>query len=497
MIRKPVYLTTLILIFLSLNLSGRTDSIPPLPPALERVTVNPESGNVEIEWQTSPSGDVWGYVVYRYIDGAGYAIDTLYGRQITNYLHTGSGASYYSESYVVAAFDSVKNFSKLSRPLGTIYTEVRIDTCNNRLEVKWNSYTPVPYPVTDYSVMMSVDGEPFHKAGETEPENNLFILNEFITERKYCFFVRAGLANGQVSESNSDCVLTRMQKAPAWINADYASAGDKGRIKLSFTIDPGSEITTFRLERKTAGENDFRVIKYLTSVSSSVTFTDNEAERETIHVYRLAAVNNCGVPVKYSNTASNIVLRGSFSDNRIDLSWNSYRKWAGIVDSYIISAGTGGEYRQLAVTSPADTLWSVNYPDIMHEISGKEVCFMVTAFEALNPHGLSGESSSFPFCLSLPENITVPNMFIPSGTGVKETNRYFRPVLSFIPADYHLIVTDLKRRVIFETRDFNEKWDGRLNGAILPEGVYLWMLRIKTPSGTSVSRTGTVTLKNQ
>jgi hypothetical protein len=88
-------------------------------------------------------------------------------------------------------------------------------------------------------------------------------------------------------------------------------------------------------------------------------------------------------------------------------------------------------------------------------------------------------------------------MFIPSGTGVKETNRYFRPVLSFIPADYHLIVTDLKRRVIFETRDFNEKWDGRLNGAILPEGVYLWMLRIKTPSGTSVSRTGTVTLKNQ
>ena len=133
----------------------------------------------------------------------------------------------------------------------------------------------------------------------------------------------------------------------------------------------------------------------------------------------------------------------------------------------------------------------------MHEVSGKELCFMVTAFEAFNPHGLSGESSSFPFCLSLPENIAVPNMFIPSGSNVKEINRYFRPVMSFTPSEYHLVVTDLRRRIVFESRDFHEKWDGRLKGSVLPEGVYLWILRIKTPSGNSVSKTGTVTLKNQ
>lgn len=494
---KAKYLTSLILLILSLNLSGQSDSIPPLPPAPELLTVNPETGDVEITWHPSTSPDLWGYVIYRYIDNAGYAIDTLYGPQITNYLHTGSGASYYSESYVIAAFDSAKNLSELSKPLSTIFTVARIDTCNNRLEVTWNSYSSVPHPVTDYSIMMSVEGEPFFKAGETEPDINSFIINEFITEREYCFFVRAGLANGQVSESNRDCVLTRMQKAPAWINADYASAGDNNKIKLSFTIDPGSEITTFRLERKTAGEDGFRTIKHLTSVSSTVTCTDDEADSEKIHYYRLAAVNNCGVPVKYSNLASNIVLRGSYSENMIDLSWNSYRKWSGIVDSYILYADTGEGYRQLAITSSADTLWSVSYSDIMHELSAKELCFMITAFEAFNPHGLSGESSSFPFCLSLPENIAVPNMFIPAGSNIKEINRYFRPVLSFTPSEYHLVVTDLRRRIVFESRDFHEKWDGRLKGSVLPEGVYLWILRIKTPSGNSVSKTGTVTLKNQ
>ncbi|NLN30218.1 MAG: hypothetical protein GX158_03110, partial [Bacteroidales bacterium] len=211
----------------------------------------------------------------------------------------------------------------------------------------------------------------------------------------------------------------------------------------------------------------------------------------------LAAVNNCGVPVKYSNIASNIVLRGEYSENIIDLSWNSYREWSVITDSYILYADTGEGYRQLAVTSSADTLWSVSYSDIMYEVSGKELCFMVTAFEAFNPHGLSGESSSFPFCFSLPENIAVPNMFIPSGSNVKEINRYFRPVMSFTPSEYHLVVTDLRRRIVFESRDFHEKWDGRLNGSLLPEGAYLWILRIKTPSGRAVSKSGTVTLKNQ
>jgi len=39
-----------------------------------------------------------------------------------------------------------------------------------------------------------------------------------------------------------------------------------------------------------------------------------------------------------------------------------------------------------------------------------------------------------------------------------------------------------------------DKWDGRYNGAILPEGAYIWMLKARTPSGETVTRSGTVTL---
>jgi hypothetical protein len=48
--------------------------------------------------------------------------------------------------------------------------------------------------------------------------------------------------------------------------------------------------------------------------------------------------------------------------------------------------------------------------------------------------------------------------------------------------------------VMFESRDFIESWDGTDNGEPVPEGVYIWILKVSTPTGKSISRTGTITL---
>jgi gliding motility-associated-like protein len=129
----------------------------------------------------------------------------------------------------------------------------------------------------------------------------------------------------------------------------------------------------------------------------------------------------------------------------------------------------------------------------MYDVTAGEVCFMIIAYEASNPYGDAGESRSSVTCTPVTENITVPNTFTPDDNLI---NDYFRPVLSFTPADYHLIVTDMRRRTLFETRDHTEEWDGRYNGTKLPEGVYIWILKVKTPSGSSISKTGTVTIIN-
>jgi gliding motility-associated-like protein len=111
--------------------------------------------------------------------------------------------------------------------------------------------------------------------------------------------------------------------------------------------------------------------------------------------------------------------------------------------------------------------------------------------EMSNPHGITGQSISSRICTEPTELITVPNIFTPDNDLI---NDVFRPVLSFTPLDYQLIITDRKGIVLFESKDFLEVWDGTHNGTPQPQDVFLWFLKVTTPSGKSISKTGTVTI---
>jgi hypothetical protein len=57
-----------------------------------------------------------------------------------------------------------------------------------------------------------------------------------------------------------------------------------------------------------------------------------------------------------------------------------------------------------------------------------------------------------------------------------------------------LVISNRQGKVLFETNDFMDTWDGSDNGNPVPEGVYLWFLKIKTPTGKDIFRTGTLTV---
>jgi gliding motility-associated-like protein len=116
---------------------------------------------------------------------------------------------------------------------------------------------------------------------------------------------------------------------------------------------------------------------------------------------------------------------------------------------------------------------------------------MIKAVEASNPYGVNGASYSSRICTPVTENIIVPNVFTPDNNSV---NDYFKPVLSFTPLAYKLIITDLQRKTVFETNDYLEEWNGTKNGSTLPRGVYLWFLKVSAPSGRNIEKTGTVTI---
>jgi gliding motility-associated-like protein len=492
--KKYLYI---VFVFLSIHVNcvfAQNECEVPSPPELTYVSVIPETSSTLLNWTLSPSSGVAAYIVYIYETRLGnpgfFAIDTLWNPSVTSYSDT--RIQYKSFQYRIAAFRSPKCASELSNILSTIFAETRIDTCERKINITWNKYTPPsPQIVTKYTILMSQNGNSFSEIGSVPPEASSFVLKDFTINSEYCFKVLASLNGGTTSSSYRACLKTKMQNPPAWINADYATVTEKNRISLSFSIDPSSEIDTFALERKTGYSGSFQQIAQITGTNiKSVTYTDNTAKTNVLNFYKLSAVI-CKNHRVSSNNASNIVLDSQNDGNEIILKWNKYHDWLGNVSTYRVYMDTGGGFSEKASTGPADTIYSLSIPEIMYNLKQGKACFYTVASEAGNPYGITGESISDTTCISIKETITVPNIFSPDGDGL---NDLFKPVITFAPSTYQLLITDRQRKTVFETRDYNESWDGSTGGSIVSKGVYLWFLKLTTPTGRNITRTGTLTV---
>jgi gliding motility-associated-like protein len=476
-----------------LQVSGQTDSIPPAPPLFERVSVNYQTGFTELKWSPGMSPDVAGYVIYSFRNNEGYAIDTVHDPYATNYIYRQAASSFFSETFVVAAIDSSVNTSPLSNALRTIFASAVTDSCRQIIRISWNSYISTPFDVTGYSIFKSSGGGSYTRAGDVSDTTLSFTISDFTDDTGYCFFVNARLEDGSVSGSNKSCLTTSIQKPPQWINADYATIDENRHIMLSFSFDLVSEISTFILEKKSVPGKGFQEVARLVSENGSLKFTDENADISIINFYRLSAVNRCNSAVISSNLSSNIALSLNQSAKEISLKWNPYREWNGNVGSYRIFMDTGTGFAEKATVSPPDTSLIIDYREIMGYTTDEDICFFVEAVESGNPYGINGISRSDVMCTTISERVMVPDLFTPNNDLV---NDVFRPVITFTPVSYHLVISGMNGTVLFESDDYLSEWDGSYNGKPLPPGVYLWFIRIKTPSGKNITRTGTVTIVN-
>lgn len=462
----------------------------PQPPVFSLVSINQTTGNTEMSWTPSLSPGVRGYIIYLYQNGDGFKIDSIFNPMQTTYSVYRAWSSVRSESFGIAAI--ADTLSPISNILKTIFCEAAADSCKKNIKVTWNKYTSFPAAVTGYDVLRSVNGGPFNIAGQTQNSDSIFVTDDYENGTEYCFAVRARLADGKSSYSNKACVTARITRGPDWINADYATVTESDVISLAFTIDPSSETDLFTLERKTGSSGSFKEIASIRTSVSTVTYIDDDGNPNNNNYYRLSAINSCNLPDKTSNIASNILLKSERGpDENLILKWNSYYKWNGVIGSCILYMDQGSGFFRHSLLNPSDTTCLISIPEVMFGAYGEKICFYIVAGETANPYGINGESRSNITCFKLEETITVPNIFTPNGDA---RNDLFVPVLTFTPLEYHLVISDRHGRVIFETRDFTESWDGSDRNNPPREDVYIWSLRVLTNNGNKISKTGTVTI---
>jgi gliding motility-associated-like protein len=88
--------------------------------------------------------------------------------------------------------------------------------------------------------------------------------------------------------------------------------------------------------------------------------------------------------------------------------------------------------------------------------------------------------------------IAVPSAFTPNGDGL---NDYLYPLNAFKADNLVFRVFNRYGQVVFETKDWTKKWDGRVNALPQPSGTYVWMLDYTNhDNGQRVSLKGTTVL---
>ncbi|HPI69633.1 MAG TPA: gliding motility-associated C-terminal domain-containing protein [Bacteroidales bacterium] len=490
-------------ILLFFSLSGITafsqiECFNPDPPELTFVSVLDETGTVELRWTPSDSLDVVAYIVHSWDtinrNPGYYPVDTLWNPELTSFTYRNVKTTIYSVSHVISALRLPDCESALSNSISTIYCSSELDSCRNEIRISWSRYNDHPRPVTAYQILLSKDDGPLNEYYIADPETDNITIADFETDSHYCFRIRALLEPGFFSGSNETCVFTSIRKLPEWINADYATINNDNDIELSFTPDPETEIISLQIEKKTDNTGTYQWLTQLTPSSGSYIYTDTDADIHKINYYRAYIYNLCNEPAVYSNTASNMVLKAETVNSDLFLKWNQYLEWEGIVDRYEVYNLTPYGWTLFRSIGPEDTSTVITGNDLvelMKNSPDNEISFYIRAVESNNPYTASAESQSSTISIPVEERITVPTVFTPDNNGL---NDYFHPVLSFTPAEYHLLITDLNRQTLFETRDYEDVWDGTSGGNILPSGVYLWFLKTTTPSGKKTSESGTVTI---
>lgn len=85
--------------------------------------------------------------------------------------------------------------------------------------------------------------------------------------------------------------------------------------------------------------------------------------------------------------------------------------------------------------------------------------------------------------------IYIPNVFTPNGDGI---NDKFKVSSYIAPDSYELVIYNRWGQKVFESTSVEDSWDGKFQGNDVPEGAYVYILKIKTCSSRDVK--GVVTL---
>jgi hypothetical protein len=452
----------------------------PAPP-IYLVTVDPETGYDSIVWidPHSPLIDYFA-VAYRIPPSPGKPetyITVASGITDDYYVYRNSDSGLNPVGYTVwgVKLNPPNNdLGDFNPPDSTMFLQAKFDHCTSKIDLKWNDYNNWRGSTTGFTIYRRIGPHIYQPLATVGPGTLTYTLNNVTPNDVYELFIQAANTDGvRKSNSNRVDVTTGMAVLTGTINADYGTIGPGNTIDLSFTVYNSSGENKYNLYRSMDTINEVLVTSVLTT-DTILRFNDNIDFTSGIYYYRLELMNDCDIAVSKSNFANNIILNGGITGLNVSLGWNPYSDWNGGLDHYSVIR-TAGENRIDTFNTGTAKYFTDNVENLIDYANpaSSKICYQAQATERVNSFGTSGTSQSNQVCFTITPDVRVPNAFIPNDGD--PVNRVFEPVFSFIPEHYEFTIYNRLGNRIWEG---SGPWDGTQAGKLVPEGVYVYQLRI-------------------
>jgi gliding motility-associated-like protein len=490
-VKFKIYITFIILFGLS-GLVSAQDNIPPERPYITHVSVDTANNNSLLYWTMSPSSDVEWYLIYYEIQSAngleGVKFDSVSANQ-NSYVHVGGGAEKGKILYSVTALDSSKNESLRKPGLhSTLHTSLFYDSCINKIRVQWNKYIGWDNNVSGYRLFYKAPGGSFELLSGVGYADSTYDHYNIEENKQYEYFIEAVKNDGLVSRSNISRKYTYMPASPPILSLDYVTVKEKNKIDISYVFSDTSEINDFVLMRSANPLADFIIIGQANNVNTSPSlFQDEIITSVDQYYYKIGALNSCNRVIGKSNYGVNLLLVADTANHNVNLSWNEYKEWsAGVQEYRVYRNDQDGNFNLIATTN------SLSYTDDLTAIYNTGLDGEIRYFVVAIRSGDEISSSSNILVVRVATLIKIPNAFTPNSDGKNDS---FKPLLSFYPADFLMLIYDRTGNIIFKTENFSEGWDGSVNGSnMAPQGVYMYHIQFTSKNGTKLKKTGNLTL---
>jgi len=205
--------------------------------------------------------------------------------------------------------------------------------------------------------------------------------------------------------------------------------------------------------------------------------------------YYTTVIDSCGKQRLTSTSFKTIWLQGFTQDNINHLQWSAVGGWSEGVEKYYIFRTVPDVEPTTPIDSVAGNILEYQQPAPTTGIEdGRTIYFVQGVKTSTTGEHVTSNSNRIP--LYKEASIHFANAFRPVGQ-----NSVYKPVFSFFGGNSYLFqIYNRWGKLIFETQNPDEGWDGTYQGKLVEQSSYIYVVSYQSVNGSEITKKGTVML---